>query len=117
VDVRENTSGGDRDVSEKFVELLIVADGELNMSRDDTGSLVVAGGVSSELEDLGGEVLEDRGHVHGGSASESVGEVHLSHVSGDTSDRELKSRLRRSARRFSLGFSASSFSFSGHCSS
>ena len=115
VDVRENTSGRDGDVSEELVELFVVADRELDVTRDDAGSLVVTRGVSGELEDLGGEVLEDRSHVDRGSASESVGEVHSSHVSRDTSDGELKSRLCRSARRFSLALSASSFSFSGHC--
>ena len=115
VDVRENTSGRDGDVSEELVELFVVADRELDVTRDDAGSLVVTRGVSGELEDLGSEVLEDRGHVDRGSASESVGEVHSSHVSRDTSDGELKSRLRRSARALSLALSASSFSFSGHC--
>ena len=53
MDVRENTSGRDRDVSEQFVELLIVTDGELNVTGDDSGTLVVSGGISSQLEDLG----------------------------------------------------------------
>ena len=97
MDVRENTSGRDRDVSEKFVELLVVTDGELNVTWDDSGTLVVSGGISSQLEDLGSEVLKDGSHVHGCSTSESRGEVHVSHVSGDTSDGELKTSLGRSA--------------------
>ena len=39
--------------------LLIVADGELQVTGDNTLLLVVAGGVASKLEDLGSEVLED----------------------------------------------------------
>ena len=114
MDVRENTSGRDRDVSEKFVELLIVSDGELNVTRDDSGTLVVSGGISCQLQDLSSEVLKDSCHVNGSSTSESRGEVHASHVSCDTSNGELKSSLGRSAARLSFALSSSSFSFSGH---
>ena len=38
--------------------LLIVADGELEMTRHDTVLLVVTSGVASKFEDLGGEVFE-----------------------------------------------------------
>ena len=43
--------------------LLVVTDGELEMAGDNTLLLVVACSVSSELEDLSGEVLEDSGEV------------------------------------------------------
>jgi hypothetical protein len=42
---------------QKLVQLFVIADGELEMTRDDTGLLVVARGVSSQLKDFGGEVL------------------------------------------------------------
>ena len=64
VNVGENTTLGDGDVAEELVQLLIVADGELEVTGDDTGLLVVASGVASQLEDLGGEVFEDGGEVH-----------------------------------------------------
>lgn len=63
VNVWKNTTLGDGDVSEKLVQLLIVSDGELQMSWDDTGLAVVTGGVSGQLEDFGSEVLEDSGEV------------------------------------------------------
>lgn len=53
VNVGEDTTLGDGDVTQKFVQLLIVSDRELEMTRDDTSLLVVASGVSSQLEDLG----------------------------------------------------------------
>jgi hypothetical protein len=65
VDVGENTTLGDGDVSEKLVQLLIVADGELEMTGDDTGLLVVTSGVASQLEDFSCQVLEDSGEVDG----------------------------------------------------
>jgi hypothetical protein len=52
VDVGENTTLGDGDVAKELVQLLIVADGELEMTGDDTGLLVVTGGVAGQLKNF-----------------------------------------------------------------
>ena len=65
VDVGEDTALGDCDVAEQLVQLLIIADGELEMTWDDTGLLVVTGCVSSQFEDLSGQVLKDGCEVDG----------------------------------------------------
>ena len=67
MNVGEDTALGNGDVTEEFVQLLIVADGELKVTRDDTGLLVVTSGVSGQLEDLSCQVLEDCGQVDGGT--------------------------------------------------
>jgi len=67
VNVGQNTTLCDCDVSEKLVQFLIVADGELEMTGDDTGLLVVAGSVSGQLEDFSRKVLEDSCEVDGGT--------------------------------------------------
>lgn len=54
-------------MAEQLVQLLIVSDGELEMTGDDTGLLVVASGVASKLEDFGSEVLKDSSEVDGGT--------------------------------------------------
>ena len=46
MDVGEDTTLGNGDVAEKLVQFLIVSDGELEMTGNDTGLLVVTGGVS-----------------------------------------------------------------------
>jgi hypothetical protein len=56
VDVRNDTTTGDRRLDQR-VELLVAADGELQVARRDALDLEVLGGVAGELEDLGGEVL------------------------------------------------------------
>ena len=63
VNVWQDTTLGNCDVSEKLVQFLIISDGELEMARNDTGLLVVTGGVTSQLEDFGGEVLEDSSEI------------------------------------------------------
>lgn len=65
VNVGQNTTLGDGDVAEKLVQFLIVADGKLEMTGDDTGLLVVTGGVTGQLEDFSSQVLKDGGEVDG----------------------------------------------------
>ena len=96
VDVRENTTAGDGDVAEKTVELLVVADGELDVSGDDSGLLVVSGGVTGKLKDLGGEVLEDGGKVDRGTGTNTGSVLALLEESADSAHRELKTSLGRS---------------------
>lgn len=55
----------DGDVAQELVQLLIVADGELEVTRNDAGLLVVACSVAGEFEDFGGQVFEDSGEIDG----------------------------------------------------
>ena len=93
MNVGKNASGCDCNPSKKLVELLIIADSELDVSRDDALLLVVAGSISCKLEDLSGEVLEDRREVNRCTCSNAGGDLHLLNVSCNTADRELKSCL------------------------
>lgn len=64
VDVWKNTTLGDSDVTQKLVQLLIVTDGELEVTRDDTGLLVVTGSVACQFKDFGSEVFKDGSEVN-----------------------------------------------------
>ena len=65
MNVWQDTTLCNGDVSEKLVQLLVVADGELQMTGDDAGLLVVTRGVASQLEDLSSQVLKDGCKVDG----------------------------------------------------
>lgn len=65
VNVGEDTTLGDGDVAEKLVQFLVVADGELQVTWDDTGLLVVTSCVTGQLEDFGSQVLKNSGEVDG----------------------------------------------------
>ena len=97
VNVGQNTTLGDGDVTEQLVQLLVVADGELQMTGDDTGLLVVAGGVASQLEDLSSEVLEDGSQVDGSTSTDTLSIVALAEETVDTADGEGETSLGRSA--------------------
>ena len=112
LDVGEDTTLSDGDSGEKLVQLLVVTDGELKMSRDDSGLLVVTSGISGQLEDLSSEVLEDGSQVDWGTGTHSLGVVSLAEESVDATDGELKSRAAGSALCLSLRLA--SFSTARH---
>ena len=117
MDVGDDSTGGDGGSLEELVELFVVLDGEEDVSGDDSASLVVLGGVASELEDLSGEVLKDGSEVDGGSSTDSLGVSSLLEESGDSSDGELESSsdgLGEGSRGGGLSFSSSSGFGGGH---
>lgn len=99
MDVGEDTALGDGDVAEKLVQLLIVADGELKVAGDDTGLLVVARSVASQLEDFGSEILEDGGEVDGSTGTDTLSVVALAEEAVDTADGESQASLGRTATK------------------
>ena len=96
VNVGEDTTLGDCDVSEKLVQFLVVADGELQMTGDDTSLLVVSCGVASQLEDLGSEVLKDGSQVDRGTSTDTLSIVALAQETVDTTNWECQTSLGRS---------------------
>ena len=112
LDVGQDTTLGDGNSREKFVQLLVITDGELKMSGDDSRLLVVAGSISRQLKDFSSEVFEDGSQVDWGTGTNSLGIVALAQESVNTTDGELKSSTAGSALCLSLGLS--SFSTSRH---
>lgn len=97
MDVRQDTTLGDSNVAQQLVQLLIVSDGELQMTGDDAGLLVIASSVAGQLEDFGGEVLEDGSQVHGGTGTDTLSVVALSQEAMDTANGERETGLGRTA--------------------
>jgi len=90
VDVRQDTTLCDSDVSEKLVQFLIVADSELEMTGDDTGLLVVTGSVTSQLEDFGSEVLKNGSEVDGSTSTNTLSVVTLAEKTVNTTNWECE---------------------------
>ena len=91
LDVGEDTALGDGHTGKQLVQLLVVTDGQLEVTGDDPGLLVVTGSVASQLEDLSRQVLHDSSHVDGGTSSHTLGVVALAEETVDTSHGELES--------------------------
>ena len=94
MDVGEHTTLSDGDLAQKLVQFLIVPDGELEMTGDDTGLLVVASGVTSQLEDFSSQVLEDSGEVDvRGTGTDTLSVVALPQETMDTTNGEGETSL------------------------
>ena len=79
---------GNCNVTQKFVQFLIVSDGELEMTRDDTSLLVVTGGITGKFENLGCEVLKDGGEVDWSTGTNALSVVALPQQTMDTTNWE-----------------------------
>ena len=112
LDVGEDTSLGDGDSGEQFVQLLVITDGQLEVTGDDPGLLVVTGGITCQLEDLSGQVFHDGSQVDGGTSSNTFSIVSLAEKTMDTTNRELESSTAGTALCLSLDLS--SFTTSRH---
>lgn len=103
MNVRQNTTRCDGDTTKKLVELLVIANGELNMARNDSRLLVVTSSVASELQHLGGEVFHHSSHIDWGASPNAIGITTLSEETMDTADRKLKACLTGTGLRGFLG--------------
>jgi len=112
LDVRQHTSLSDGHAGEQLVELLVVADGQLQVTGDDPRLLVVASGVAGQLEDLSSQVLHDGGQVHGGTGTDALGVVALAEQTVDTTHGELESRTAGAS--LGLALHLSSFAATRH---
>jgi hypothetical protein len=88
VNVWQDTTLSDCDVTQKFVQFLIVADGKLEVTRNDTGLLVIASGIASKFENFSGEVLKDGSEVYWSTSADALSVVALSQKAVDTADGE-----------------------------
>ena len=71
VEVGRDTTSGDRNLTDKLVQLLIVLNGELDVTGNDTGFFVFASAITGQLEQLGNEVLDDGRGEDGGADTET----------------------------------------------
>ena len=91
LDVGQDTSLGDGDTGQELVQFLVIADGQLEMTWDDSGLLVVTGGVTCQLENFSSQVFQNCGKVDWGSGTDTLGVVAFSQKTVDTTHGELKS--------------------------
>ncbi|XP_059190855.1 uncharacterized protein LOC131973035 [Centropristis striata] len=106
LDVGQHAALSDGDSTQQLVELLVVADSQLQVTGDDPGLLVVAGSVSSQLQDLSGQVLQHSRQVDGGAGSHTLRIVSFTQQPVDTTDWELEPGPRGAGLGLSSGFAS-----------
>ena len=93
VEVWCNSALGEGDVAEELGELVVVADSEGDGAWGDALLLVLGGDLSADLEELGGEVLEDGGQVDWGGGADALGVAALLEHGADSADWEDEADL------------------------
>lgn len=99
MDVRQNTTLGDGDVTQQLVQLLIVTNGELEMTGNDTGLLVITSSIAGQLKNFGGEILKDSGEVNRCASTNTLSVVALTKQTVNTSNGERETGLGRTGLR------------------
>ena len=112
LDVGEDSTLSNGDSSEELVQLFVITDGQLKMTGDDPGLLVVTGSIASQLEDFSSQVFHDSSHVDWGTSTDTRSIVSLAEQTVDTSNGELKTSTAGPALCLSLNFA--SFTTSRH---
>ena len=59
----QNASLGDGHTGQQFVQLLVVANGQLQVTWDDALLVQISGSVAGQFDHFGHQILEDGGHV------------------------------------------------------
>ena len=72
LDVGQDTTLGNGHAGQQLVQFLVVADGQLKMSRHNASLLVVACSVAREFQHLGSKVLHDRCQVYRGTSADTL---------------------------------------------
>jgi len=109
MDVRENTTTSDGGLDES-VELVVALDRQFQMAGGDTRNFHVLGGVTGELQNLSGEVLEDGRRVDRSVSANasSRGAAGLQQTM-DTSHGEMETSAGRPGEGLLLLFARSNF--------
>lgn len=93
VDVGDDTAASNGGL-DQCIQLLVSADGQLQMAGRDALHLQVLGGVSCQLQHLSGEVLEDGARIHGRGGTDTLLVRHaLLEETVNTTHRELQSTI------------------------
>ena len=103
LDVWKNTTLSDGNTTKKFVQFFVISDGELKMSWDDSGLLVITGSVASEFKDFSRQVFHDSCQVNWGTSTYTFSIITLSQKSVDTSNWELETSTGGSGLGFWFG--------------
>lgn len=90
LDVGQDTTLGNGDPGQELVELLVVTDGQLQVTGDDTSLLVVSCSIACQLQNFSSEVLHDGSQVNWSSRTYTLGIVALTQQTVDSAHWELK---------------------------
>ena len=114
VDVGENTTRCNGSSAKVLVQLFVVLDSKLDVTRSDAGLLVVTGSVAGKLKKFRNQVFKDGGHVHGGTSAHTLRVATLLQKTAQATNWERQTSLGGTAFRPTGLLATSSLAFAGH---
>jgi hypothetical protein len=90
LDVGQNTTLGDGHTRQKFVQFLVITDGQLQVTGDDPALLVISGSIACQFKNLSCQVFHDCSQVHWGTSTYSLGIVSFPQMPVDPTHWELQ---------------------------
>lgn len=94
MNVGQDTTLSDRDVTQELVQFFVISDGELQMTGNDSRLLIVASGIAGKLEDLSCKVFQDGSQVDRGTGTDSLSVISFSQETMYTANWERKTGFR-----------------------
>lgn len=89
----------DDDIAEQLVKLLVVTNGKLQVTGNNTLLLVIPSSVTRKFEDLSSKIFKNSSEVNRSTCSHTLCVVALLQETVDTTDRELETSLCRTRLR------------------
>merc|ERR1712062_80944 len=89
LDVGQNSTLGNGHSSQKLVQLFIIADGQLQVTGNNTSLLVITSRIACQFQDLSGQILHDSSQVHRGTSTNTFCIISFSQKTMNTTNGEL----------------------------
>jgi len=89
----DDTTTSDGDLVEELGEFLVLLDSNLDVTRVDTSAAAGSSSVTSELENLSAEVLEDSSEVDGSASTDALSVLTLLQEAANTTNGECETSL------------------------
>ena len=106
LDVGQHTTLSNGYTRQELVQFFVVADGKLQVTGNDTGLLVVTGGITGQLQNFSSQVFHYSCQVHGGTSAYTLSIVALAQKTMDTTHWELKTSSAAAGLGLALHLSA-----------
>uniref|UniRef100_T1IGR0 Uncharacterized protein n=1 Tax=Strigamia maritima TaxID=126957 RepID=T1IGR0_STRMM len=106
LDVGQHTALRDGYAGKQLVQLLVVADSQLQMTRDDPRLLIVSCSITRQLKDFSTQVFHHGSQVHRGTGTNTFGIVALAQQTMDAADGKLETGAARSGLALRFRFSS-----------
>ncbi|KAH9506870.1 hypothetical protein DERF_011582 [Dermatophagoides farinae] len=90
LNVGQHTTLGNGHTTQQFVQFLIVTDGQLKVTRNDTGFLVITGCITGQFQNFCGQIFKNGSKIDWSTSANTFSVIAFTQQTMDTTNRKLK---------------------------